>query len=174
MEAVAAHAALEVLVGQPVELRDALLSLVEGGVETGDLRQIRLHLLHGTDRRQVVRLMQRRQRDEVLEAAHRFRCHQQGSRVVGAAMHDAVADAGQNTALETRAKQSGDPLQRLRMTAHLALVPLLVGNPLAGAILDLEPRCGSQALDLADRNGVHLTGRADGEQRELEARRAGV
>jgi hypothetical protein len=174
VETVAAHTALEVLVRQAVELRDPLLRLVEGGVEAGDLRQIRLYLLHGTDRRQVVRLVQRRQRDEVLESPHRFRRHQQRCRVIGSAMHDAVTDTGQHAALEARAQQSGDPLQGLRMAGDLALVPLFVGDPLAGAILDLEARRGAQPLDLANRGGAHLPSRGERKQRELEARRAGI
>jgi ribosomal protein S28E/S33 len=45
---------------------------VEGGIEAGDLRQVRLHLLHGADRGEVVRLMQRRQRHEGFQPGHRL------------------------------------------------------------------------------------------------------
>jgi hypothetical protein len=143
---------------------------VEGGIEAGHLRQIRLYLLHGTDRRQVVRLMQRRQRHEGFQPGHRRRRDEQRRRVIGSTMHHAVTDTGQNMVPETRPQQSGDPLQGLRMAGHFAVVPLLVDNPLAGAVLDLEAWRRSQALDLADGDSPHGRGRRQGKERELEAR----
>jgi hypothetical protein len=174
VKTVTPDAALVVFIRQAVELGDRFLRPVEGGIEAGHLRQIRLRLLHGPDRRQVVRLMQRRQRHEGFQPGHRRRRDQQRRRVIGSAMHHTVTDPGQNMVLETCAQQSGDPLQGLRMAGHFAVVPGLVDHPLAGAVLDLEAWCRPQALDLADRDGPHGRGRRQGKERELETRRAGV
>jgi hypothetical protein len=174
MEAVTPDAALVVFVGQTVELRDHLLRLVEGGIEAGDLRQLGSAppARHGSPRGCAADAAAPAARSP--RAGHRLRRDQQRRRVIGAAMHDAVTDTRQHAALETRAQQSGDPLQGLRVVATSLVLPLLVGNPLAGTILDLEARCRAQPFDLADGDGAHLTCRRHCKERELQARRAGV
>ena len=67
VEAVAPHAALGDRRGQRERLRDRGLVAMERGVEAGDLRQLRRALEQRPDRRQVVRLVQRRERHVFLE-----------------------------------------------------------------------------------------------------------
>ena len=67
VEAVAADALRVQLRGQREHLRDLRVAAVERGVEAGHLRQLRRALQQQADRRQVVRLMQRRERNELLQ-----------------------------------------------------------------------------------------------------------
>ena len=67
MKAVAPHAALGDRGRQREGLRHLGLRAMERGVEAGHLRQLRAQLRDDLDRLEVVRLMQRRQRAQLLE-----------------------------------------------------------------------------------------------------------
>ena len=67
MESVAAHARVVELAGQRVHLFEQWLSPVHRGVEAGDLGQGRIAREQRPDRSEVVRLVQRRKRDQLLE-----------------------------------------------------------------------------------------------------------
>lgn len=67
MEAVAQDALVCEGPRQGEQLRDARLRSVELGVEAGDLRKFRPTRADGADRREVVRLMAGRERDEPFE-----------------------------------------------------------------------------------------------------------
>ena len=68
VKAVSLHARLADFARQRNELGDCRLPAMEARVEAGDLRHAGQALEHRFDRRQVVRLMERSQRDELLEA----------------------------------------------------------------------------------------------------------
>ena len=51
-------------------VRDRTVAVMEGSVEAGNLRQLRTPLQQCADRRQVVRLMQRCQRNVLLKIRH--------------------------------------------------------------------------------------------------------
>jgi hypothetical protein len=93
VEAIAAHALVVQFHRQCEHLRQFGLRAVEGGVEAGHLRHARLAFEHQPDRHQVVRLVQRRQRDELLQVRQHFAVHAHRRRVLHANMHDAMADA---------------------------------------------------------------------------------
>ena len=62
------------------------------GVEARDLRQRRRASRDGPDRREVVRLMQRRERNQRFELGERRVVDQHGLREAHAAVDDAMAD----------------------------------------------------------------------------------
>ena len=64
VEAVALDAGITNLLRQRHQFRHRRLAAMEAGIETRDLRHSRHLVAHGFDRRQVVRLMQRRQRHQ--------------------------------------------------------------------------------------------------------------
>ena len=64
VETVAAHARLVHFVGQSEHLREFRIGAMKRRIEAGDLRHLRGALHHCTDRGEVVRLVQRRERDE--------------------------------------------------------------------------------------------------------------
>jgi hypothetical protein len=61
-------------------------------IETGDLGKIGKSVEKHPDRREIVRLMQRRQRDILLELLENVRVDDHGCAVFRSAMHDAVSD----------------------------------------------------------------------------------
>jgi hypothetical protein len=63
---------------------------MEGGVEAGHLRQLGVQILHMGDGRQVVRLVQRRQRAQLLQGRSRGVVHLHRLAVVRAAVHHPV------------------------------------------------------------------------------------
>ena len=67
MEAVAPNAAIAHFARQGEQSRDVRLGLMEGSVETGNLRHPGKAASHDPDRLQVVRLMQRRERHQRLK-----------------------------------------------------------------------------------------------------------
>ncbi len=78
---------------------------MEGGVEAGHLRQLRLPLDQRADRRQVVRLVQRRQRNVLLQRLKHARIDAHRRRILGAAVHDAVTDADEPVLAVPRAQE---------------------------------------------------------------------
>ena len=81
---------------------------MEGGIETGDLRQIRRCRRHRADGGEIVRLMMRRQSGKGLEFEHQLGCNQRRCPAVRTAMDHPVpyADKRQTTGILI------DPFQR--------------------------------------------------------------
>ena len=69
------------------------LAAVEGRVEAGDLRNLRRSLHNRPDRREVMRLMQGRQRLELREVAKHRLGHPDRRAVVEAAVNHAVTES---------------------------------------------------------------------------------
>ena len=93
VEAVALHAGVVQLAGQGEHLRELRLGAMERRVEASHLRQLGPALEQEPDRRQVVGLVQRRERNELRQVfQHRaVDAHRLG--VLEPAVNDAVADA---------------------------------------------------------------------------------
>ena len=95
VEAVAAHALGVEPLRNGVMIRDRAVAAMKRGIEAGDLRQIGKALEQRADRREIVRLVQRRQRNVALEIVRARRASiRTGSVVLRSAMHDAMADRG--------------------------------------------------------------------------------
>ena len=92
MEAVAPHAALAHLARQGEQARDVGLGLMEGRVETGNLRHPRQAAAHDPDRLQVMGLMQRRERHQRLKRLEDGFVDQHRAGKGRAAMDDPVPD----------------------------------------------------------------------------------
>ena len=72
MKSVSSHAGVVQLLGQGESLRDVRICAVERRVEARNLRQLRTALEQATNRSQIVRLMERRERDQLFERAQRL------------------------------------------------------------------------------------------------------
>lgn len=83
------------------------LGMVEGGVETGDLRQRRRTLPQGLDRSEVMRLMERRQRHQAVERLDSVGIDPHGRRVLDATVHHPVADRDQVVLAAVLAQEVG-------------------------------------------------------------------
>ncbi len=102
MKPVALHAALGDHARQRERLRKRGLSAMKGGVEARDLRQRRRVRGDDAHRRDVVRLMQGRQRDQALERGQHRRVDPDRHDEVAAAVNDAVAHSGKATGSRIR------------------------------------------------------------------------
>ena len=92
MKSVAADSLLVQPAGYGVVVRDLVVVAVKGRVEAGDLGQRGKFGKQGADRRQIVRLMQRRKCRETLQTRDHAMVDQHGAIVIGTAMHDPMAD----------------------------------------------------------------------------------
>ena len=173
MEAVAEDAALGDRLRQRERLRDRRLAAVERGVEAGHLRQLRQPLEQHPDRRQVVRLVQRRERDVLFERREHRRIDAHRLGVLEAAVHDPMTDADEPVLGEPLTQERDEVIERAVMTERDALAPRLLVDGRAAAVLGNEARRRVQPLGLPARDEREAL-RAVGEQRELEARRARV
>ena len=92
VKSVADHAVVRQITGQCEQPRQPRLIGMEGGIETGHLRTVRPASGDGTDGGQIVRLMRRHQRTQAGQCLHHPIIHQAGTGMLGATMHDPVAD----------------------------------------------------------------------------------
>jgi hypothetical protein len=169
VEAVAPHSRVVQLAGKGEHLRELRLSAMERRVEARHLGQVGPALEQEPDRRQVVGLVQRGERNELRQVfehravdAHRFG-------VPEPAVHDAVPDARELQLAELLPHERHDVLQRAIVAELAAFAQVRVETVApAGSLRRSAARC--DGLGLA---AHHQPGRRP-EQRELDARRAGV
>jgi len=93
-------------------LRFFRLGAVKGGVEAGDLGQVRPQRRQGADRRQVVRLVQRRQRHQGRQFLDHGRRDQGRAGEAHPAVHDAMPGRDQPLAFAVAAQEIGGPGDR--------------------------------------------------------------
>src|ERR1700757_2925434 len=91
VESIAPYAALGDRAGECECLRYLGLDAVECGVEARDLWQLRRALEQGADRREIVRLVQRRERNVLLQRREHFRVDANRPTVFEPAMDDTMA-----------------------------------------------------------------------------------
>ena len=114
VKAVALHAGAAHLPGQRNQLRDSRLTPMEARVEAGDLRHAGKPLEHRFYRRQVVRLMERGQRDQLPQILQDRRRNNRRTGKLRAAMHDAVTDTKDARAAVPGSEPDGEGTERGR------------------------------------------------------------
>ena len=123
MEAVTTHAAVGDRLGQRKGLGDGRLAAVKRRVEAGDLRQRWRTLHQRPDRREIVRLVQRRKRNELLERADHGRVDADRLAVFEPAMNHAVADGDEPMLAEIRAQEGDEMIERPAVPQLHAVAP---------------------------------------------------
>jgi len=173
MEAIANHTAVGDRSRQRERLRDRRLCPVERRIEARDLRQVGHPREQRLDRREIVRLVQRRERHVLLQCRDATRVDAHRFHVLAAAMHDAVPDRHQPMMRNAPAQKPDKVFERAVVAERFAGRPLLLVEHVAVAILRDEARRRVDAFGLPsrDENGVLAL---VGEERELDARRACV
>ena len=173
VEAVALHAGVTNFLRQRHEFRHGRLAAMEAGVEAGHLRHAGQLVPHGFDRGQVVGLMERRQRHQRAKVLQDFRRDDAGTGVLGAAMHDAMADAQHARAGVAFAEPSGEHAERRAPIANRC-IQRVVGQLRTRVVLGRETRRCSDPVDLAAR--LQTPGLLAGPaiHAELQARRTGI
>ncbi len=154
---------------QRERLRDRGLATVERGIEARDLRQVRRAGEQRPDRREVVRLVQRRERDVLLECGEHRRVDAGGLGVLETPVHDAMADGYQSVVGEPLAQERHEVVERAVVAELRAFAPSAFGEQLAVRVLRDEPRGRVETFGLPARDESEVAVSC-GEQRELEAR----
>ena len=138
------------------------------GVEARHLRQRRLALEQGSDRRQVVRLVQRRERLEGAQRVERLRVDAQRPVVGRPAVHHPMADADQAVACIVFTQHPEQVFERAFVAEPHTLAPRLFRHDACVGVLGDETRRGEEALDLAAQLQLEIVA-ARHEERELQA-----
>ena len=173
MEAVATHAAFRNRLRQRKRLRDWGLATVKCSIEARDLRQVRRAGEQRPDRGEVVGLVQGREGNVLLERGEHRRVDADGLGELETPVHHAVADGYQSVQGELLAQERHQVVECAVMAELRALAPGALGEHLAARVLRDKSGCRVETLGLPARDEVKIVSRG-GEQRELEARRAGV
>ena len=169
VEAVASDALVVKAARQREDVVDEGMVAVKGGVEAGDLLHMRPGLARGEDAGDVVRLMQRRERRQLFQAAQHLVGDDHGLRKINAAMDDAVPGGDHFGVREGALAPGEDAAQRLgvkRRPGRLGAGRFMDLG--AGAIADGEAPLDADHFGEADRQRPrrHAIGRL--EQREFD------
>jgi hypothetical protein len=173
VKTVAPHAGVVQLHGNGEAARDVGIGGVKRGVEAGDLRQARPALDQGADRRQVVRLMERRKGNQFFERGDNTGVEPHRLRILHPAVDDAVADRREFEAAALPAQKIREIGDRAVVTEARPLAPGLLGQRLAVGAARGEAWRRIETLDLAANDGIELPVPL-GKEQELDAGRAGV
>jgi hypothetical protein len=168
VEAVAAHAALGDGRRQRERLRQLGLRAVERGVEAGDLRHLRQAPGDQPDRREVMRLVQWRERHELLQLLHHPGVEPDGLRVRHAAVHHAMAHGGEAVCAAMRLQELDEVRHAAVVAEARALAPVLLPEARARRVPGGEARRRIQALEEPGKAQRELPALLK-EERELDA-----
>ncbi len=172
MKAIAADASCREFARQRKFARQRRLASVKSRIEAGDLRHIRCHSGNGPDRGDVMRLVQRRKRDQLLKTGHHLRIDHDRVGIRRSAMHDAVADAGK---FRLAANVTGEPMMNRRDSgAVVVAADGCVRDDAALRIRNLQPGRCPDARDLATQAGRERPVASSFKHRELDAGGASV
>src|SRR6187399_1698271 len=142
-------------------------------VEAGDLRDARKAFRDGIDCREIVRLMQRRERHQLAQMVEDIAGHAHGRRKACTSMHDAMTDAENRRTLVLPAQPGRERVERSASVAHRGTQRLLA-NRCSALVLRHESRRRADAFDLAARGQAPRLGGRSLIDAELQARRACV
>ena len=155
VEAVALDAASRSSAGSGTSSATPDCAAMEAGVEAGDLRHAGQALGHRLDRGEVVRLMQRRERNQGAQIVEHFRRDDDRAARSRAAVHDPMADAEHARAAVPAAQPVGQRVERGRGRRRRCLSSVSLGDDGAAAILGGEAGRRPDAFDLAARLERH-------------------
>src|SRR6516225_2240890 len=170
MKAVTAYPFCIEATGERIMIRHGTMSAMKCGIEAGNLRQLRATRKQRADRREIVGLVQRRQRNVTFESCQHLLIDEHRPVIVGAAMNDAMADSDQVEILGLAQPSTRRAYSAWQIRNRLLRVCLVDQRYLVGAL-------GAQAR--ADADAVHLAfdearETADTEELEFEARGTGI
>ena len=140
------------------------------GVEAGHLRDARQTLGNRVDCREVVRLMQRGERNELAQLLEDLPSHDRRAGEARAAMDDAMTDAEHARAAVLPAQPVGNGVEGGTAVVHGRFVQRLLSQLLTGVVLCRESRGDADALDLPARFLTPPIGFRSAVHTELQAR----
>ena len=156
-----------------VMIGDGTVAAVEGGIEAGDLRQVRKAGEKDADRRQVVGLVQRRQRHVTFEIGEHVAIDPDRPVILRAAMYDTVTDCRGHKFLRL-AQPSAGAEQCRRNIADLRRRVGLVDQELRIGTFGAQLRPRADAVHLPFDQAAQPAVAVRREHLELDTRRAGI
>ena len=150
MKAITLYAGATQLPRKRNQLRDCGLCSVKAGVEARHLRHTRQSFTDGLDRREIVRLMQRRQRYKPPQFRQHFGRNYDRAGIPRGAMHNPVSDAEYRRRPIFRSKPHRKGPQGGADVLHFAREPAIDQNFPIG-VFDGNARRYFDAFDLAPR-----------------------
>ena len=172
VKAVALHAGIVELRRQRESLGDIWIRSMERRVEARDLGKLRRAFEQAGHRRQVVGLVEGRQRDEALESLDRLGLDQHRRRELQAPVDDPVPYPPEPPTCQVVLQEVPEIFDRPVVTERRSL-PRPFGDDASGEVARRETRRDVKALDLPSELHGEVA-RSRGEDGELDARRAGV
>jgi hypothetical protein len=173
VKAVAANAGIMEIGRDREALRHGGIRRMEGRVEAGHLRQLGTTREQHPDRRQVMRLMQRRQGNKSLQCRQHVAIDPHRPREIRPAVHHAMPDRLEFHPRGFTPKEVRKVVDRALVTELDTLAPALFRGDDASSRARDEMRRSVNALDLSPQLRIELAVPVLVEQ-ELDARRAGV
>ena len=173
VEAVAADALGMEMLRDRVVIRDGGVLAMEGRIEARDLGQPRPVRHDRPDRRQIVWLVQRRERDIAFEAAENLVCDYNRLIELRASMHDPVADRNR-VDVTFIAKPPGRRVQRRRNVRHGLVCVGSLDQNLPLRRFGGQMRLGPDAFNFTFELAAEAARLIDAEHLELDTRRPGI
>ena len=173
MKAVAADALIVKALRQGEVIRQGVMTAMKSGVETCDLRQFGPGSEQQSDRREVVGLVQRRQRDVALQARDNLLVDDDRLVEIGAAMNDAVADRDEGGLLRL-AEPVAHRRHRCSNIGYFVRRKSLVDQRRPVLAFGAQRRANADTVHLPAEQAPRLPSFANREYLEFYARRAGV
>ena len=143
---------------------------MEGGVETGDLRHVRMRGAKRLDWREVARLVKRRERRQRSQLLQKSCRHHYRTRMLETADRYPVADCGKPAGRLIGLDPVDQTADQGRHLLNPAFSPVLLAPVSRSFRCDGEPRMRSEALELAAEPAPEI----EAEASELDAGRPGV
>ena len=173
MKAISPHPLSIEALGDGVVIHNRSVTAMECGIKAGNLWQIGRMRENGADRRKVVGLMKRRQRDIALEPREHVGVDENRTIKIGASMHDAVPDrSGVDTQLISQPRACR--LQRDRHAGHSIFIVSAVHRAAGILAAGSQPRSRADAIHLTFDLAHELVAALQRKDLEFHAGRAGV
>ena len=152
MEAVPPDALIVIFVWDREGFGREAVAAMERGVEAGHLKHTGIAGFDGFDRRQIVRLVQGRQRHQFPQLRHHSRSDHGRAGVIGAAMNDPVTHRQDPRVAQEAVEPLADDVKcRVMVGGAGAVGPAGFRQHRAIGALRDEMRMGADAFDLPDR-----------------------
>jgi hypothetical protein len=175
VEAVPAHTLLVERFRDGKAVGHLRVPAMEGRVEAGGLQDLGLHGTDRPDRQEVVRLVQRCERDQGFQIGDHVIVDGH-VRIVGrTAVHDTMADRNRKCPALVSPQPAPQMAERRPSIRQIGRGKTLLGDHLLPRVPGDQAGVGADALDLSPQVQIETVGiTGDLEELELEARRAGV
>jgi hypothetical protein len=173
MKTVAANAGIGQVFWQGEHLRQLWVSMMKASVEAGDLRDVGHAFENGFNGSKIVRLMQWRERDELLKIVEHLAVYAHWIKIIRSPVDHAMADTDEPHLPAMAAQKCGEVLDGSCVPKFDAFIPTLFVDDRPVAAFCGEMGRGVESFDLTPKRQIQFSV-ASGKDGEFDAGRAGV